>query len=95
MTNDTGRARNPRPPNRGDGDAFHLASNAKGQPREKQDDQNDASERKLIDTIEQDNAKRAVPAANAGTRMARSTSNVSSGFVGSVRAALHVIYEGS
>src|SRR6267154_1523060 len=37
----------------------------------------------------------AVPAANAGTRMARSTSNVSSGFVGSVRAALHVINEGS
>src|SRR5258707_5042625 len=72
-----------------------LGLKCQGQPREKQGDQSDASERKLIGTIEQDNAKRAVSAANAGTRMARSTSNVSSGFVGSVRAALHVIDEGS
>ena len=69
--NDTGRARNPRPLNLGDGNRFNLfqvrnfghgriglASNAKGQPREKQDDQNDASEGKLIDTVEQDNAQR-------------------------------------
>jgi hypothetical protein len=35
-----------------------LASNAKGQPRENQDDQNDASEYKLIDTVEQAKAQR-------------------------------------
>jgi hypothetical protein len=69
--NDSGRARNPRPRNLGDGNSLHLfwvrnfghgrvglASNAKGQPREEQDDQDDAPEGKLIDTVEQDNAER-------------------------------------
>jgi hypothetical protein len=53
ITNDTGRAGNPRPLNRGDGDAFLLGLKRRG------------------------------------------TAPRKSGFVGSVRAALHVIDEGS